>query len=55
MSNKFAKVPIACNNDECRDHANCLRFEAWKAKAINRVKRFNGSPEKGCGKFIKKG
>ena len=50
MSNKFSKVPVAC-----RDHENCLRFEAWKEKAIERVKRFNGSKEKGCGKFIARG
>jgi len=54
MSNKFSKVPIACNNDECREHKNCLRFEAYEAKALERVKRFNGSEEKGCGKFIAK-
>ena len=54
MSNKFAKVPVACQNDECREHKNCLRFEAWEARAIERVNKFNGSKEKGCGKFIAK-
>jgi hypothetical protein len=53
-TNKFSRVPVGCNNDECREHQNCLRFEAWKENAIERFKRFNGSKEKGCGKFIAK-
>ena len=52
MSKDYSKVPIACNNHECRESKNCLRFEAWVAKAIERVKKFSGSKEKGCGKFI---
>ena len=54
MSKKFAKVPVACNNSICRESKNCLRYEAWSEKAIERVKKFNGSEEKGCGKFIAK-
>jgi len=46
--------PTACNNENCFEHKNCLRFEAWAVKAIEKVKRFNGSKEKGCGKFIAK-
>ena len=49
---KYNKVPITCDNEECREAKNCLRFEAWKANAKERVKTFNGSKEKGCGKFI---
>jgi hypothetical protein len=54
MSAKFSKVPVACDNKKCREATNCLRFEAWEAKAKERVKSFNGTPEKGCGKFIGK-
>lgn len=54
MSKKFSKVPVACKNDECREHPYCLRFQAWEEKAIERVNRFNGNKEKGCGKFIAK-
>ncbi|MBD3793458.1 MAG: hypothetical protein IE889_04765, partial [Campylobacterales bacterium] len=52
MSNRYDRVPVACDNCECRDAQNCLRYEAWEAKAKERVKTFNGTKEKGCGKFI---
>lgn len=53
MANKYNFSPlVACNNEDCYEHKNCLRFEAWTVKAIEKVKRFNGSEEKGCGKFI---
>ncbi len=54
MSKRYSKVPIACDNKLCREAQNCLRFEAWEAKAKERIKTFNGTEEKGCGKFISK-
>jgi hypothetical protein len=47
------ETPLACHNDTCMKNDECLRFQLFKDGAKEH-KAFNGTPEKGCGKFIKK-
>ncbi|MBT3280704.1 MAG: hypothetical protein HOF69_03670 [Campylobacteraceae bacterium] len=45
------EIPLACNNDTCMKHTECLRFKLYKDGA-QQYKSFNGNPRKACGKFI---
>ncbi|WP_456322676.1 hypothetical protein [Hydrogenimonas sp.] len=50
------KVPedVGCDNQECKEKDNCKRNEIAKNGKAREVKRFGGTPEKRCGKFIPK-
>ncbi|MDD4855836.1 MAG: hypothetical protein PHQ22_08500 [Sulfuricurvum sp.] len=52
----MAEVPhdIGCNNDECIKKDECKRNEIAKNNQAREIKKFGGTPEKGCGKFLEK-
>ncbi|SFV56690.1 hypothetical protein MNB_SV-6-275 [hydrothermal vent metagenome] len=43
---------IGCNNEVCRDHDKCQRAAIFHNKTAREVKKFGGTPDKGCGKFL---
>ena len=45
---------VGCSNMECVDAPKCERTEIYENGTAKSVKRFGGSTEKGCGKFIAK-
>lgn len=45
---------IGCNNMECVEAPKCERTAIYEKGTVKAVKRFGGTPEKGCGKFIPK-
>ncbi len=48
----MAEKILACDNDNCLKKDECERYGLFKAGA-KEYKTFNGTPAKGCGKFIK--
>ena len=50
-NNTNDETPLACNNDTCMKHEECLRFKLFTDGASEH-KTFKGNPKKGCGKFI---
>ncbi len=50
------KVPedIGCDNPDCAKKDECKRQEIAKNGTAREVRKFGGTPEKGCGKFIQK-
>jgi len=46
-------VDKACDNKDCMRNKECARYEAFLNGDKN-YKTFNGTPEKGCGRFIEK-
>ena len=45
---------VGCNNEVCVDAPKCQRTVIWENKTAREVKRFGGTPDKGCGKFLPK-
>lgn len=43
---------IGCSNMECVKAPKCQRTEIYEKGTAQVLKRFGGTPEKGCGKFI---
>ena len=52
----MAQVPpdVGCKNESCKEAKNCKRFEIAKMGIAREVKKFGGTPQKGCGKFLPK-
>jgi len=52
----MARVPedVGCDNKECKEAKNCKRFSIAKDGTAREIKRFGGTPQKGCGKFLPK-
>jgi len=50
----LSKVPkdIGCNNSACVDAEKCYRALIGENGMAREVKKFGGTPEKGCGKFL---
>jgi len=49
----MAEKILACDNKKCMKSSECERHRLYKAGA-KEYKTFNGNPNKGCGKFIKR-
>ncbi len=45
---------IGCSNMECVEAAKCEKTVIYENDTAREVKRFGGTPYKGCGKFISK-
>ena len=45
---------IGCSNVECVEAPKCERTSIFANGTAQAVRRFGGTPEKGCGKFIPK-
>jgi len=45
---------IGCSNINCVETKNCQRTVIYENKTAREVKKFGGTPDKGCGKFIAK-
>jgi len=45
---------IGCSNMECVEAPKCERTTIYENDTASAVKRFGGTPDKGCGKFIPK-
>ena len=45
---------IGCENSICAQHDECQRAVIFHNGTAREVKKFGGTPEKGCGKFIPK-
>jgi len=45
---------IGCNNMKCVEASMCERAVMYENGTAQVVKRFGGTPEKGCGKFLPK-
>ena len=45
---------VGCNNEVCKEADNCKRFEIAQKGKAREIKKFGGTPEKGCGKFLPK-
>ena len=45
---------IGCSNIECVEAPKCERTAIYENGTVSVVKRFGGTPDKGCGKFIPK-
>jgi len=45
---------IGCNNTACADASECERTVIYENGTALEVKRFGGTADKGCGKFIPK-
>jgi hypothetical protein len=45
---------IGCSNMECVEAPKCERSAICENETARVIKRFGGTPEKGCGKFIPK-
>ena len=45
---------VGCSNMECIDAPKCERTAIFENGTAIGVKRFGGSAQKGCGKFISK-
>lgn len=45
---------IGCINMECVEALKCERPAIYENGTASAVKRFGGTPDKGCGKFIPK-
>lgn len=45
---------IGCSNMECKDAQKCERTVIFENGTASAVKRFGGTADKGCGKFIPK-
>jgi hypothetical protein len=43
---------IGCNNEVCKDHDECQRAVIYHDGTAREVKKFGGTPDKGCGKFL---
>jgi hypothetical protein len=43
---------IGCDNPVCMQREECERQVIWTNGTARETKRFGGTPEKGCGKFI---
>ena len=52
----LSNVPedIGCENSVCFEHDKCQRAVIFHNGTAREVKKFGGTPEKGCGKFIPK-
>ncbi len=50
----LSKVPkdIGCNNSVCIESENCYRALIAENGMAKEIKKFGGTPEKGCGKFL---
>ena len=44
---------LACDNDNCMKKGECERYRLFK-EGQKDYKTHNGTPQKGCGKFIEK-
>ena len=45
---------VGCDNEVCIEHDNCQRAVIYHNNTAREVKKFGGTPDKGCGKFIAK-
>jgi len=45
---------IGCNNTECVEAPKCERTAIYENGTASAVKRFGGTADEGCGKFIPK-
>ena len=45
---------IGCENEVCKEHDDCKRAEIYHDKTAREVKKFGGTKDKGCGKFLPK-
>jgi hypothetical protein len=45
---------IGCSNMECVKSPECQRTVIYENNTAREVKKFGGTPDKGCGKFIPK-
>ena len=45
---------IGCSNMECLEAQRCERTVIYENSTAREVKRFGGSAQKGCGKFLAK-
>ncbi|MEA3490329.1 MAG: hypothetical protein U9R27_00345 [Campylobacterota bacterium] len=52
----MSNVPedIGCENSVCIQHDECQRAAIFHDGTAREVKKFGGTPDKGCGKFIPK-
>ena len=52
----MAQVPsdVGCSNEKCVEAPNCHRTVIFENKTAREVRRFGGSEQKGCGKFLPK-
>jgi len=44
---------LACNNEKCVKNIECERYRLFKS-GEKEYKTHGGTPDKGCGKFIKR-
>jgi len=45
---------IGCNNEECIKKEECQRHAIASNGTAREIKKFGGTPQKGCGKFLEK-
>jgi hypothetical protein len=45
---------IGCNNETCIRKDECQRQVIYKNGTAREIKKFGGTPQKGCGKFLEK-
>ena len=45
---------VGCCNMECIKSSECQRTVIYENNTAREVKKFGGTPDKGCGKFIPK-
>jgi hypothetical protein len=45
---------VGCKNEVCKKNEKCLRYAIFLDGTAREVKKFGGTPEKGCGKFLPK-
>jgi len=45
---------VGCKNMECIKSSECKRHKIYEDNSAREVKKFGGTPDKGCGKFIPK-
>ncbi|WP_456401970.1 hypothetical protein [Hydrogenimonas sp.] len=54
MAQQQLPEDIGCNNPDCIKKDACKRQVVAKNGTAREVRKFGGTPEKGCGKFIQK-
>jgi len=52
----MAQIPedVGCLNDKCIARDKCKRNEIARNNKARETKKFGGTPEKKCGKFLEK-
>ncbi|MCF6201281.1 MAG: hypothetical protein L3J42_04020 [Hydrogenimonas sp.] len=54
MAQQQVPEDIGCNNPDCIKQDECKRQVIAKNGTAREIKKFGGTPQKGCGKFIQK-